>query len=172
MKILVFSDSHQRNNYMKAAIDMHKAVGKIDCIFHLGDGVKDLEYLSPQIPVCYVDGNYEEYVTSYLARKNLKSEAVIELAGYRFFLTHGHSYRVKGGFEHLIEAAKRKNVDVVVFGHTHEQYYEYIPPEGEDERGLYIFNPGSISRPRDNVFSYGIIEIRNNNILISHASIQ
>lgn len=172
MKILVFSDSHQRNNYMKAAIDMHKAVGNIDCIFHLGDGVKDLEYLSPQIPVCYVDGNYEEYITSYLARKSLKSETVIELAGYRFFLTHGHRYRVKDGLESLIEAAKRNNADVAVFGHTHEQYYEYIPPNVDETHGLYLFNPGSISRPRDNVFSYGLIEIRDNNILISHASIQ
>ncbi|MBQ7820707.1 MAG: metallophosphoesterase family protein [Clostridia bacterium] len=172
MKILVFSDSHQRNNYMKAAIDMHTALGTVDCIFHLGDGVKDLECLSPQIPVCYVDGNYEEYITSYLARKNLKTETILDLGGFRFFLTHGHRYGVKGGLASAVAAAKHNGANVLVYGHTHEQHNEYLPPSDDEEHGLYIFNPGSISRPRDNVFSYGLIEIRNGNILISHGSIQ
>ena len=172
MKILVFSDSHQRNNLIKCAIDTHLAAGKIDCIFHLGDGVKDLESLSPQIPVCYVDGNYEEYITSYLARKNLRREAVLDLGGFRFFLTHGHSFGVKGSLATAIASARRNGADVLLYGHTHERYSEYLPCEDEGEKGLYVFNPGSISRPRDNAFSYGVIEIQGKNILLSHAVIQ
>lgn len=171
MKILVFSDSHQRNSYMKSAIDTHLAFGGIDCIFHLGDGVSDLEYLSPQIPVCYVDGNYEEYITSYLKRNQLRKEAFVELGGFKFFLTHGHKYGVKGTLENAIFAARIKGADVLVFGHTHEQYLKYLPPEENEDRGLYIFNPGSISRPRDNAFSYGIIEIKDKNILFSHGTV-
>ena len=60
MKILVFSDSHQKSNYMKEAIDYNLESGDIDCIFHLGDGVSDLEGLTLRIPICYVDGNYDE----------------------------------------------------------------------------------------------------------------
>lgn len=171
MKILVFSDSHQRDNYIREAVQLHLNAGAVDRIIHLGDGVRDLEGIYPQIPVCYVDGNYEEYITSYIARKALTTENLIELGGFKFFMTHGHRYGVKGGLSHAVTAAKQKGADVLLFGHTHERYYEYIPPENDDERGLYVFNPGSISRPRDNQFSYGVIEIRNGNILISHASV-
>lgn len=171
MKILVFSDSHQHIQFMKNAIDMHLAAGSVDCIFHLGDGVKDLESMSPHIPVCYVDGNYEEYVTNYIARKKLKHESLIELSGFRFFLTHGHRYGVKSGLSSLETAARKHNADVIIFGHTHEQYYEYISPQYESDKPLYIFNPGSISRPRDNKFSYGIIDIHNSDILITHATL-
>lgn len=171
MKILVFSDSHQRSNYMKQAIDQHLESGSIDCIFHLGDGTKDLEGLTLLIPVCYVDGNFEEYVTSYLSRKNLRSDAVLELEGFKFFLTHGHRYGVKTDLAPARVAARRAGAHVLIYGHTHEQFYEFVEYES-DSTGLHVFNPGSISRPRDNVFSYGIIEIADGNISFSHASIQ
>ena len=171
MKILVFSDSHQYNRFLKNVIDMHLSAGPVDCIFYLGDGVKDINGLYPQIPVCYVDGNYEEYITGYIDRKKLKSETVVDLMGFRFFLTHGHRYSVKSTLDNLILSGRLHEADVVLFGHTHEQYFEYLPPEGEFDKPLYIFNPGSISRPRDNKFSYGIIEIQNNNILITHATV-
>lgn len=171
MKILVFSDSHQQNNFMRDVIKMHKKAGNVDCIFHLGDGVCDLEGLSPDVPVCFVDGNYEEYITSYLSRKNLRCEAVIDFLGFRFFLTHGHRYGVKKDFDSALIAARKRGADVLVFGHTHEQFYQYIPSDEFNEKPIYIFNPGSISRPRDNKFSYGIIEIQNNSILFTHATI-
>ena len=171
MKILVFSDSHGLSASMKNAIDMHKTASSVDCIFYLGDGVNDLIGLSPQIPICYADGNYEEYMTSYLSRKNLKTETVIDLMGFKFLLPHGHRYGVKSDLTPLILKAKKLNVDVVLFGHTHEQYYEYLPTDN-DEKPMYIFNPGSISRPRDSKFSYGIIEIQGKNILFNHATVK
>lgn len=172
MKILVFSDSHQRSDYMKEAIDKHLESGNIDCIFHLGDGVRDLEGLTLRIPVCYVDGNFEEYITSYLSRKNLRNDAVLELGGFKFYLTHGHRYGVKTDLAPARVAARRAGANVLIYGHTHEQFYEYIKSETEGASGLHVFNPGSISRPRDNVFSYGIIEIEDGKINFSHASIQ
>ena len=171
MKILVFSDSHQRSQYMREAIEKHLDAGGIDCIFYLGDGVKDLERLSLAIPVCYVDGNYEEYVTGYLNRGSLRPEITIDLYGFRFFLTHGHRYGVKGGLDPLIAAAKSTNADVLLFGHTHERYYTYLPPEDDETHGLYILNPGSISKPRDGSFSYAVISIEGKNILFSHGTI-
>lgn len=171
MKILVFSDSHQRNSYMKTAIDTHIKMGGIDCIFHLGDGVADLECLSPQIPVCYVDGNFEEYITNYIKRKELRTEACIEFGGFKFFLTHGHRYGVKSSLENAIYSAKQKGADVLIFGHTHEKFLKYLPAENDEDKPIHVFNPGSISRPRDNAFSYGVIEIRDNNILFSHGTV-
>ena len=171
MKLLVFSDSHQNTAHMKKAIEDHLRVGNIDCIFHLGDGHRDLEMLTHNIPVCYVDGNYEEYAAGYIASKSLKREVTIDLYGFRFFLTHGHIYGVKNSLDAAVREAKNKGADVLIYGHTHEKYYRYIPPESDCDKGFYIFNPGSISRPRDKTFSYGIITIEGKNILFSHASV-
>lgn len=172
MKILVFSDSHQKSNYMKEAIDYNLESGDIDCIFHLGDGVRDLEGLTLRIPICYVDGNYEEYVTNYLSRKNLRNDAVLDLGGFKFFLTHGHRYGVKSDLAPARVAARRAGADVLIYGHTHEQFYDFVKAESKEGRGLHVFNPGSISRPRDNLFSYGIIEIEDGEIKFSHESVQ
>ncbi len=171
MKILVFSDSHNRTVYLEKAINTHKALGCIDCIFHLGDGHKDLELLSKDVPVLFVDGNYEEYAAGYIARKELVREALIELGGFRFFLMHGHAYNVKSSLDYAVSVARRKGADVLLFGHTHLKYEKYLPPTDETDRGLYVFNPGSISRPRDYSYSYGIIETQGDNILLSHGTV-
>ncbi len=172
MKFLVFSDSHSHTAHMKKAIDTHKACSTIDCIFHLGDGHKDLELLARDIPVLSVAGNYEEYYASYIARKELVRETLIELGGFKYFLVHGHTYNVKSSLDYAISAAVRRGADVLLFGHTHSRHYEYISPSERCPNGLYVFNPGSISRPRDTSCSYGIIDTDGKNILLSHAIIQ
>ena len=62
--------------------------------------------------------------------------------------SYGHPYNVKFGYENIIAEAKRRNADIVLFGHTHNQYTEYID-------GLYIMNPGSVGMNGD----YGVIDI-------------
>ncbi len=171
MKFLVFSDSHNRVTYLKKALDIHKALGSIDCIFHLGDGHKDLEMLTKDIPVLFVDGNYEEYAAGYLAKKDLVREVIIELGGFKFFLIHGHTYNVKSSLDYAIASAKRKNAHVLLYGHTHTRDNTYIPSDSEGAKGLYVFNPGSISRPRDYSYSYGVIETKGSNILLSHGTV-
>lgn len=172
MKFLVFSDSHSRNVNIKRAIDTHKAMFGIDCIFHLGDGHKDLELLAREIPVLSVDGNFEEYCSSYIEKKSLVREAIIELGGFKFFLTHGHTYNIKSSLDYAISEAVRQGADVLMFGHTHTRFYKYIPPSECCPKGLYVFNPGSISRPRDTYCSYGVIDTDGKNILLSHAILQ
>lgn len=171
MKILVFSDSHNRITYLKKAIDIHKEIGSIDCVFHLGDGHKDLELLTKDIPVLYVDGNYEEYAAGYHAKKDLVREVLIELSGFKFFLIHGHTYNVKSSLDYAVSSAKRKGADVLLYGHTHLRNNTYLPPDSEETKGLYIFNPGSISRPRDYSYSYGVIETQGSSILLSHGTV-
>ncbi|CCO46482.1 putative Metallo-dependent phosphatase [Vibrio nigripulchritudo SOn1] len=65
--------------------------------------------------------------------------------GRRLFLTHGHIYN----------SNKRPNLkagDVICHGHTH------IPVAGEVD-GVFIFNPGSTTFPRDGYqASYGLYE--------------
>ena len=167
MKILVFSDTHRRTEWVKKAVFAQMDKEKPDLVIHLGDGVKDMEFLPPHIPLCSVDGNCEEYGVTYFAKKKLVTELTAEIGGFRFFITHGQKYDVKDSPDRLIETAKRKNADVLLFGHTHRKYYTYLPPRLGEQRGLYVFNPGSPSCPRDAVCSCGIIRIENSNISFS-----
>ena len=172
MTFLVFSDSHSRTTYMKSAIELHKSMGSIDCILHLGDGHRDLELLARDTPLLYVDGNYEDYSSSYITSKSLKREVFVELGGFKFFITHGHTYNVKSSLQYAISEAVKRGADALLFGHTHSKYYEYISPSEQCPKGLHVFNPGSISRPRDGSCSYGVIKTDGKNILFSHGSVQ
>ena len=56
-------------------------------------------------------------------------------------MTHGHYYQVSLSLNYLREEARQRGVDIAMFGHTHR-------PVLEQEEGLTILNPGSISYPR------------------------
>ncbi|MBR6681939.1 MAG: metallophosphoesterase [Clostridia bacterium] len=184
MKILVFSDSHERPRNMIKALEMHKDA---DCIIHLGDGIKDLDALKDLTAgksVTLIKGNAEDFSFSYVSYPTC---TVIELGGKKIFACHGHQNSVKTSKYYLIDTAVKNDADIALFGHTHSSYYEYIPdeslskmlvdrrtgnPKYKRDRGLYIFNPGSISVPRDGKpASYGIIEIKENGVLFSHGNI-
>lgn len=171
MKILVFSDSHGTPAYMQKAVDMHPDA---NMIIHTGDGLKDLELLknTPK-NVFSINGNFED--TFFFGQKDTDRK-VIEVCGKRILICHGHRQNVSHSFQKLIYSALEDNADVAVFGHTHVKFNSYIPKEQfafpSDKDGIYLFNPGSISRPRDcTTPSFGLIEIENNGILLSHGII-
>lgn len=147
MKILVFSDSHGKTTLM------HQIIQKDtwDMILHLGDCFDDfLEIKSCyDIPMHGVIGNVD-----YLYEGPVQELLIIE--GIRIFITHGHRYRVK---HHLLDFRKKieeERADIALYGHTHIPHVE----SGK----MIIMNPGSISRPKENRPSYGVIHIKENDI--------
>ncbi|MBQ1372455.1 MAG: metallophosphoesterase [Oscillospiraceae bacterium] len=133
MKIIVFSDSHRHLEGMRTVIDAENP----DYVFHLGDHDTDAEELMrdyPLLPIVPIRGNCDGWSDS-------PESSVLQLDGLRFFLCHGHRYGVKYGFMQAVYAALEQNADVLLFGHTHEPYYEYMDAPGQ--RTLYILNPGS-----------------------------
>lgn len=143
MKILVFSDSHGNVQSMLRAISVFGP----DMIFHLGDNIRDccpIEANYPQIPVEKVVGNCD-----FGEKGNIRR--VFDLEGKRFFLTHGHKYSVKMGRELLRAAAREHKAGIVLFGHTHRQYYD-------DDGSVVMINPGSIGFGRK---TFGVINIKN-----------
>ena len=171
MKILVFSDSHGRLHNIKKALEYHPDA---QCIFHLGDGLRNLDGLDTLTAgkeIRLVRGNSEDVSLAY---NSYPSVLCIELCGKKIYLCHGHRHFVKQSSFFLTEAATQNNADIVLFGHSHARYCEYIPQDKlkKRENGLYLFNPGSISLPRDSKpASYGIIEIKENGVLFSHGNI-
>jgi uncharacterized protein len=174
-KLLIFSDSHGSVRYMAEAMRLHAPTS--DVIIHLGDGTADIDILREHynfLKYLCVTGNCEDYL---IIEKPLRDRPApllfYETCGMRIMLCHGHRYGVKYGYESLIAAAYKEKADIVLFGHTHQSYQEYIPSEKSPAPGilgdLRLFCPGSISRPSFGSPSYGIIEIRENGIMMTNA---
>lgn len=153
VKILVISDSHGKFN------KIHKMVKKEnpDYVIFVGDHSKDgieLSYLyQDKIKFYIVKGN-----TDYMDHST-KEELEIQINGVKFLLTHGHLYGVKKGYANLKLAAGNKGVDVAIFVHTHNKYYE-------KDKEMEIFNPGAAQNGE-----YGIIELEDNEIKFIHKEI-
>ena len=136
MKIGIVSDSH---GDVRVFEDMLSASGAADAEMwlHAGDfapDADDLEILSGR-RVVRVLGNCDLFLDG------VYDETVVEAAGHRIFLTHGHLFNVRFDTELLAAAACEAGADIAVYGHTHIAL---------EERGdVTVLNPGSIARPRD-----------------------
>ena len=74
-------------------------------------------------------------------------------AGRELFLTHGHVFGA-GMHNSVDHAPALPEGSALVYGHTHIKVNEV----SEAHPGLWLFNPGSVSIPKDGTHSYGIYE--------------
>ena len=137
MNILILSDTHGDIN---KALEMYyrlKPEYDFDTIIHCGDYEKDASAISDavKLPVFSVPGNCD--------RSHSEDAKVIETPAGNILITHGHIQNVNYGYDRLLYLAEEKNCELTVFGHTHVAMFE-------DFDGIMLFNPGSLSRPRDN----------------------
>lgn len=128
MKIIVVSDSHGA----KEKIDFIFNNFEFDCFIHLGDGYKDLSTYINLPNVFAVRGNCDWGVDA-------KDEIVVTLKNKKIFITHGDNYGVKHTIGKLVDKAKELGVDIVMFGHTHNYFYEIID-------GITVLNPGALKQ--------------------------
>lgn len=138
MKLLIFSDSHCRTELMNKIAEKYKSV--INGIIHLGDCTEDVSELfniCGGIPVYQVRGNND-------FDNGFPLERTIDICGRKIFMTHGHRQRVYHNTTSLYYTAAQNGADIALFGHTHVPYLQ-------NEGGIIVMNPGSISLPRDNV---------------------
>ncbi|MEW5953300.1 MAG: metallophosphoesterase [Bacillota bacterium] len=145
MRVGVLSDTHNSFEFAWRAIE---EMSPVDMLLHAGDHYYDVFRikLPENVPVVAVAGN-----SDYGDQGN--AEEVVELAGHRILLTHGHLYQVKFTCDKLLYRAGELGVQAVVFGHTHM-------PVNTVEKGILLFNPGSISFPVGRSSpSFGILHI-------------
>ena len=147
MKILVLSDSHGNVYNMIRAVKQETP----RMVLHLGDCWRDGERLHdrfPDLPFEQVPGNCD-------FRSPHETEKLLFLENKRILLCHGHTYGVKQSLMAAGLAAEEKDLDLFLFGHTHDPLV--------DMRGKTLFmNPGSIgaySMP-----TYGILTLENGEI--------
>ena len=133
MKILIVSDTHGHERNLKKVVEK---VGQTDLFIHLGDieGHEDYIEALADCPVHMVSGNNDFF-------SDLPREEEFQLGRYRVLITHGHYYGVSVGTDRLKEEARSRNIDIVMYGHTHR-------PEIDIDDHVTVLNPGSLSYPR------------------------
>ncbi len=140
MKILVMSDSHGNVKNMLTAVHAESP----DMILHLGDHHTDCRELRkkfPDIPLRAVKGNCD------LAGETELDEFICEYL--RIMMVHGHRFSVKYSLDSLITNAMYKDVDILLYGHTHVAHTQEF-------EGMHIINPGSVGASRA---TYCVLEI-------------
>lgn len=81
------------------------------------------------------------------------STTVMDSDGRELFCTHGHVFGA--GMHNSVDNAPALPAgSALVYGHTHIKVNE----ESQKHPGLWLFNPGSVSIPKDGTHSYGIYE--------------
>lgn len=162
MKIFFISDIHGSIDCLNKAMEQFRKE-EANYIVVLGDAL----YHGPRnnIPSSYnpkevvgvlntykdkiiaVRGNCDSEVDQMLIEYPMMSDySIILHKGKRLFLTHGHIYNR----ENLPNIGRG---DILVHGHTH------IPVAEKIENGIIVFNPGSITIPKENnPNSYGVLE--------------
>ncbi len=146
MKILLISDSHGHKDRIPSILERHS---EISSVIHLGDYGTDVDAVSetcPFLPTEAVQGNNDR-------SRIYPSEKLLQLAGRRIFITHGHAYNVGRNLAPLIAKAHLENSEIAIFGHTHI-------PLVEQRDGVLLVNPGCLFRPRSlHGATYSILEI-------------
>lgn len=143
IKLLIFSDSHGAVGGMLDLVEQEKP----DEIIHLGDLIRDAQTVSaafPEIPVTMVPGNCDGWTTR-------KDCLLLERAGVKLLLGHGHQWQVKVTSALALAEARAKGAGVLLYGHTHRAVCR-------QEGSVLLLNPGTVGG-RGAPASYGVLEI-------------
>jgi len=154
MFIVIMSDIHGARSRAREIIDRCKGADLFIC---LGDGSDAFISICNELGVPHTEvcGNCDVF----FANPKAPELATLELGGKRIFATHGHRYSVKHTYDTIKYAGLERLADIVLFGHTHEQYLEYVERDGKDN--MLVINPGSVC---DGGF-FATVDIRNGQIL-------
>ena len=132
MRILITSDTHGQLSKFWDVFKKMQQIDPIDVIVHCGDYYKDAENIRRKFRY----GGYMHFETE---------------AG-NFLITHGHMLDVGHDLQRIYYKVLEENCIGAFFGHTHRSVYL-------DMDGIYLMNPGSLSRPRDGSGgTFGIIQ--------------
>lgn len=130
--IIVISDTHGSipdNEILWEAFD------NADYIFHLGDGKNEIAKLKE----IYKDKLYYVYGNCDAISNGL--EQVVDIEGVKFFLTHGHNYKVKSSDVYLQLRGEELDADCCLYGHSHI-------PSITQVGNMQLINPGSLKYAR------------------------
>lgn|SRR5512133_82984 len=158
-KLVVVSDTHSVPH--KSSKEIIAALHP-DAILHAGDiGGKDvLDELGTICPVYAVRGNIDE------RHNDLPDTLILDIVSketsmLKIFVTHVGVYGSKLRAE-VARTARAEGVSLVICGHSH------VPFIGND-RGIIVFNPGSIGPRRNGLpIVFGVLTLCENDYRLHH----
>ena len=126
--IVVISDSH---GMLPKDDEFWQILDEADLIFHLGDGIKDIEKLQSvyKDKLTFVLGNCDSF--------NSEPFKIVDVEEVRFLLTHGHKFGVKSDLDDLKFECEYQKAQFGLYGHTHKAQVDEWP-------NVTLINPGSI----------------------------
>ena len=146
MKVLIVSDTHRNEDNLIEVLEREK---NLDLLIHCGDveGAEDEIEHYAGCETVFVAGNNDFF-------SRLPREAELQVEGMKVWVTHGHNYYVNANPEYIRKEARIRNIDVVLYGHTHR-------PIIEKTEDLIVINPGSLTYPRQEGRrpSYAVLEL-------------
>lgn len=168
MRFIIFSDSHGSVANMREALSRNRKA-RLDGMIFLGDGLQSAQLLAEEegLELFAVAGNCDFGVD---VTKKETYERLLEFDGVKVLIVHGHKFMVKSTGDVVNNYARSLGADVVLYGHTHRRADSF--DRGENgEKPLHSFNPGSIALPQTGANSFGILEISNRTVYLSHGEI-
>lgn len=136
-RVVAVSDSHGCVAYLRDTIAQALTHGAIDVLVFLGDGLDDLDAVKPMLSANGAQTRLIAVCGNNDWRRAADREARFTVEDARFFACHGHEWNVKYGMERLCFAAREREAQVALFGHTHMSMLEY-------EYGIWFINPGAV----------------------------
>ena len=173
MKLLVLSDTHGRRDRVEAVLTLHSDAR---AVLFLGDGLRETVDLCENkgLPLEAVRGNCDFF--GFFGANPMPEEQILSFGAYTVLMMHGHTKDVKSGTERAVAYAAQRGADLLLYGHTHSPKETYLPAGTEIggmtlEKPLWVLNPGSLGNPNGGAPSYGLIEIRGKDLLLSHGTL-
>jgi putative phosphoesterase len=126
LKLLITSDIHGNIERLDGVAKKHK-----DVDYHINAGDLCLDsHIYERYHMITVKGNNDFFSKE-------PYERILDLKGLKILLTHGHKEHVKFGLDRLMIKAQYHEVDMVIFGHTHQKYLN-------QDSQITILNPGAL----------------------------
>lgn len=153
MRIIAFSDTHGNKNAIRKIIQKNS---EVKTYLFLGDGQREVD------SICSEHQNLDFYCVAGNCDYNssFPNTDIFIYKKHKIIFTHGHHYNVKYQREDIYNLAVNNCANIVLFGHTHQRYYNYLD-------GVHILNPGSASLPRDSRSScYAFIDLLDNGSVV------
>lgn len=148
MRIVVISDSHRAVRYLYKIVEKH--MDTADLFVFLGDIDSDFD----NVLMLYPNINYQRVAGNNDWSSVYPYEKLLDLNGKKVFICHGHTQRVKYGYEQIVTTSRNLGADLCLFGHTHIQYSNY-------DNGLYVLNPGAVCSGE-----YAMVDIEKSGIVL------
>ncbi|NLP43807.1 MAG: metallophosphoesterase family protein [Peptococcaceae bacterium] len=157
MKVAILSDTHIRKGQTLPQ-PVWQALADVNTIIHAGDFISEklLEDLRIIAPTIAVRGNCDWLLGE------LPDKAIVQFGELKVGITHGYQGKGSSTPDRAYNTFIEDQVDMIVFGHSHIPYKNYI-------NGVLMFNPGSPTEKRGQpYFSIGLMTIEDDSYDVRH----